>query len=167
MMVIRLKNILLIGVRPPVEALTLLLPYPPNAGRAMKQPPMRLATPRAMSSRLADSVMPCRPSPVLPSPPPRAFAATDDSKNPSNAMRKEVLMASRTCFMYDGTNGQWKGNGEPVLDLTSPRISRPFLSQRKAHANTAERATTIKRSGMYATEGNRGCSLRFSVLQDS
>lgn len=53
----------------------------------------------------------------------------------------------------------------PPEDLTSPRISRPFLSQAKAHVKTAERTTTVKRSGKYATQGYRGCSVRFRVLE--
>lgn len=162
--VMRLRTMLLIGVRPPVEALTLLRPYPPKAGRAMKHPPTRFATPRATSSRLADNVMPCSSSPGVVAPPPRAFAAMEDSKKPSRAMRKEVLIASRTCFMCDGTKGQWNGIGDPLLDLTSPRMESPFSCHEKAQVKTAERTTTTKRSGTYATEGNRGCSLRFKVL---
>ena len=130
----------------------------------MKQDPTRLATPRATSSRLADRVMPWSDAPGVSWPPPSAFAATDDSKKPNKAMRNEVLIASRTCFICDGTKGNWNGNGEPVLDLTSPRISRPSLFQANAHVNTADRVTTRKRSGMYATEGNRGCKRFFIVL---
>ena len=140
--------ILLIGVFPPVDAFTLLLPYPPKAGRAMKQPPTIFATPSATSSRFALSDMPWMPSPGLPWPPPRLFAATDDSKKPSRAIRKEVLIASRTWCICDGTKGQRNGKGDPVLDLTFPRISKPLLSQSKRHARTAERTTTKKRSGM-------------------
>ncbi len=147
MTVIRLRMILLIGVFPPVDAFTLLLPYPPKAGRAMKQPPTIFATPRATSSRFALNDMPWMASP-WPPPPPRLFAATEDSKKPSRAMRKEVLIASRTWCMCDGTNGQRNGKGDPVLDCTLPRISKPLLSQSKRHAKTAERTTTRKRSGM-------------------
>ena len=147
MIVIRLRMILLIGVLPPVDAFTLLLPYPPKAGRAMKQPPTIFATPRATSSRFALNDMPWMASPCPP-PPPRLFAATEDSKKPSRAMRKEVLIASRTWCICDGTKGQRNGKGAPVLDSTSPRISKPLLSQSKRHAKTAERTTTMKRSGM-------------------
>ena len=159
----RLRMMLLIGVLPPVDALTLLLPYPPNAGRAMKHPPTILATPSATSSRLALSTMPCRPS-RLPSPPPRLLAATEDSKKPRRAIRKEVLMASLTCFMCEGIKGHLKGKGEPVLDFTWPRISSPFLFQPHFQVKTAERTTTINRSGMYATDGYRGCKRRLSSL---
>lgn len=94
--VIRLRKILLMGLRAPVEALTLLLPYPPNAGRAIKQPPTTLATPRATISLLGLTVIPLIPVPLLsPSP----FAATEDSKKPSSAIMKEVLIAVRTWFI--------------------------------------------------------------------
>ena len=146
--VIRLRTILLIGVLPPVDALTLLLPYPPKAGNAMKHPPTMLAIPRATNSRLADSETPCRPSPGLLPPVPRDFAATEDSKKPSSAIKKEVLIAARTCFMKDGTSGQWNGKGLPVLDWTFPSTWRPSLSQPNFQVNTAERTTTTKRSGM-------------------
>lgn len=96
MTVTRLSMMLLIGVLPPVDLLTLLLPYPPKAGSAMKQPPTMFATPKATSSRLALRDIPQMPSPGLPSPPPRLLAATDDSKKPSKAIRKEVPIASRT-----------------------------------------------------------------------
>ena len=144
MTVMRLRMILLIGVLPPVDALTLLLPYPPKAGKAIKHPPTTLATPRATSSRLALRDILC--SPLLP-PPPRLFAATEDSKNPSKAMRKEVLMASCMCIILEGCNGHRNGNGEPVLDRMVPRISRPCLSQPNFHVKTADRTTTMKRSG--------------------
>lgn len=144
MTVIRLKMILLIGVFPPVDAFTLLLPYPPKAGRAMKHPPSIFATPRATSSRLALRDIPC--SPLLP-PVPRLLAATEDSKNPSSAMRNEVLMASCMCIILEGCNGHRNGKGEPVLDRMVPRISRPCLSQPNLHVKTADRTTTTKRSG--------------------
>lgn len=147
MTLMRLSMMLLIGVFPPVDAFTLLLPYPPKAGRAIKQPPTIFATPNATSSRLALSDIPWMPSPCLPSPPPKLFAATDDSKKPSNAIRKEVLIASCIRFMCDGTKGKRNGNGDPVLDWTLPRISRPCWSQPKRHVKTAERTTTKKRSG--------------------
>lgn len=50
MRVIKLRKMLLIGVLPPVDAFTLLLPYPPNAGKAINRPPVTLATPNATSS---------------------------------------------------------------------------------------------------------------------
>lgn len=142
--VIRLRNTLLIGVFPPVDAFTLLLPYPPNAGKAMKQPPTRLAIPSATSSRFALSVMSRNPSAgvVL-----MLFAATEDSKNPRSAMRKEVPMASRTCFMCPMRKGQWKGNIFPVEDLIVPRISSPFSSHPNFQVKTADRTTTINLSG--------------------
>ena len=123
---------LLIGVRPPVDTFTLLRPYPPNAGNAMKHPPTRFAKPSATSSRFADGARPVMPSSGLSLPSPSALAATLDSKKPSSAMRNEVPMASRTCVMCAGMKGQWKVKGEPVLDLTSPRMLSPRRSQRKA-----------------------------------
>ena len=144
MTVIRLRIILLIGVLPPVDAFTLLLPYPPKAGKAMKHPPNIFATPRATSSRLALRDIPCSPS--LP-PVPRLLAATEDSKKPSNAIRNEVLIASCMCTILDGCRGHRNGNGEPVLDRMVPRISRPFLSQPNFHVRTADKTTTMKRSG--------------------
>lgn len=144
MIVIRLSMILLIGVLPPVDAFTLLLPYPPKAGKAMKHPPTIFATPRATSSRLALRDMPW--SLLLP-PVPRLLAATEDSKNPSSAIRNEVLMASCMCIILEGCNGHRNENGEPVLDRMVPRISRPCLSQPNLHVNTADRTTTMKRSG--------------------
>lgn len=48
-----LKNMELAGLLPPVLLLTLLRPYPPNAGKLMKQPPTMFAMPSAISSRLA------------------------------------------------------------------------------------------------------------------
>ena len=56
--VIKLSRILLMGVVPPVDAFTLLLPYPPNAGSAMKQPPRIFAAPSAINSRFALSDIP-------------------------------------------------------------------------------------------------------------
>ena len=90
-MVMQLSRTLLIEVLPPVEMLTLLRPYPPKAGKAMKHPPMTFANPNATSSRLALSETPCTPSLPAPSPPPSALAATEDSKKPSMATRKAVL----------------------------------------------------------------------------
>ena len=69
MMVMSARKTELIGVLPPVLALTLLLPYPPKPGRAMKRPPTKFATPSATSSRLAESVtflIPSLSSPSLP-----------------------------------------------------------------------------------------------------
>ena len=113
----------------------------------MKQPPITFATPRATNSRFALKDIPCRPSPDLLSPPPKLFAATEDSKNPSKAMRKEVLMASLMWVMWLGMKGKRNVNGEPVLDSTLPRIERPCWSQLNLHVKTAERTTIIKRSG--------------------
>jgi len=87
------RNMLLMGVFPPVDALTLLLPYPPNAGSAMKMPPTTLAVPSATNSRFGLRFMLWICDPVF-SPTPRLLAATDDSKNPSRAMMKLVLNAS-------------------------------------------------------------------------
>ena len=144
MTVMRLRMMLLIGVLPPVDAFTLLLPYPPKAGRAMKHPPRMFATPRDTSSRLALRDMPCSPS--LP-PVPRLLAATEDSKNPSSAMRKEVLMASCMCIDLEGCRGHRNVNGEPVLDSMVPRISRPCLCHPNLQVKTADKTTTMKRSG--------------------
>ena len=60
----------------------------------MKHPPMTFATPKATSSRLALSETPCTPSVPALSPPPRALAATEDSKKPNMATRKAVLSES-------------------------------------------------------------------------
>jgi len=84
------KKTELSGPMPPVCLFTLLLPYPPNAGKDMKHAPVKLATPSATNSRFALSWMLGNVSW-----PPRLLAATEDSKKPSNAIRKEVPMASR------------------------------------------------------------------------
>lgn len=83
------------GVRPPVAALTLLLPYPPKAGKDPKQPPSKFAAPKATSSRFGLKVIPCIPSPGFTSPCGKLFEATEDSKKPRSAIRKEVPIASR------------------------------------------------------------------------
>jgi hypothetical protein len=153
---------LLIGVFPPVLAFTLLLPYPPKAGSAPKQPPTKFATPSATSSRFGLSAIPWMPS--FWSPPPKLFAATDDSKNPRSAIRKDVPIASRTWCICDVWNGQWNGNALPDVDLTSPRISRPCDAQSNRHERIAETTTTRKRSGMYATPGYLGCRRFLSSL---
>lgn len=88
------SKILLIGVLPPVDALTLLRPYPPKAGRAMKRPPIMLATPRATSSRLGLKFKFLKTFLLVVSPAPKLFAATLDSKKPKRAMTKLVLNAS-------------------------------------------------------------------------
>lgn len=49
----RLRMIELIGVFPPVALLTLLLPYPPKAGKLMKHAPTKFAAPKATSSLFA------------------------------------------------------------------------------------------------------------------
>jgi hypothetical protein len=38
-------------------------------------------------------------------------------------------------------------NGVPDVDLTSPRISRPFLSHRSCHVKIADSTTTRNLSG--------------------
>lgn len=60
----------------------------------MKQAPIKFAVPSATSSRLGLS---CMPGTSLLGP--RLLAATDDSKNPSRAMRNEVPMASLICVI--------------------------------------------------------------------
>jgi hypothetical protein len=100
MTVMMLKKILLIGVFPPVDAFTLLRPYPPNPGNAIKHPPTRLATPSATNSLFGLNCMPWIPSVPL-SPPPSALAATDDSKNPSSAIKNDVPIASLMCFICE------------------------------------------------------------------
>lgn len=55
-----------------------------------KLPPTKFATPRAINSRLALNCMPW-----IVSLPPRLLAATDDSKKPRRAIKKELDMASR------------------------------------------------------------------------
>lgn len=135
--VIRERKTLLIGVLPPVLAFTLLLPYPPNAGRAMNKPPMILATPRATSSRLAETFIFTIPSASSTSSPslliffstfavlvPRLLAATLLSKKPSRAIKKEVEKASVTCWKKDGRKGKCALKGFPLARM-SPRTSRP------------------------------------------
>lgn len=119
MSVMSARNTELMGVFPPVEWLTLLLPYPPKAGMAIKRPPIKFATPRATSSRFVDKLMPRMPSSSSYSSPflsifffgrelmlPRLFAATEDSKNPSRAMMKAVLKASLTCLKLLSSKGK-------------------------------------------------------------
>ena len=112
-----------IGVLPPVLALTLLLPYPPNAGRAMKSPPQTFATPRATNSRFALRFMflSTEASPV-----PKLFAATLLSKNPSSAITKAVLKASDAYWRCISVlNGKCMAKGFPCV-LMSPRILTPL-----------------------------------------
>lgn len=155
---IRLRKTELIGVLPPVLELTLLRPYPPNAGRAMNVPPSTLATPSATSSLFAEICafwMPCGcsssgsslPFFTLPGPPPRDLAATLLSKKPSKATSIEVPNASSIPLKLDGSNGKRASKGVP-LDLMSPRMSRPRSCHANLQAKTAPRATTTKRSGM-------------------
>lgn len=92
--VMMLMNMLLIGECAPVEALTLLLAYPPNAGRDMKHPPTTLAKPKATISLLGLTCIPFTP---LFGTPVRPLAATDDSKKPRSAMINAVLNAARIC----------------------------------------------------------------------
>lgn len=139
-----LTKTLVMGDRAPVCELSLLRPYPPNAGRAEKQPPMTLATPSATISRLALICIPLIPA-ELPSPSP--LAATDDSKKPSSAIIKALLNAVRTCFIFASWKGQLKANSPPEETSVGPRISSPLASQSRCQAKTADRATTKKRSG--------------------
>jgi hypothetical protein len=142
--VIRLKKTLVMGERAPVWELSLLRPYPPNAGRAEKQPPMTLATPSATISRLALICIPLIPS-DLPSLSP--LAATDDSKKPRRAIMKALLIAVRTCFMWANWKGQLNENSPLEPTSVGPRISSPLDSQSRCQAKTADRATIKKRSG--------------------
>lgn len=142
--VMMLRKTLAIGDLAPVCELSLLRPYPPNAGRAEKQPPMTLATPSATISRLALICIPVIPA-ELPSPSP--LAATDDSKKPSNAIIKALLNAVRTCFIFASCKGQVKANSPPEPTSVGPRISSPLASQSRCQAKTADRATTRNRSG--------------------
>ena len=128
----------------------------------MKQPPTIFATPSATSSRLALREIPSNPSPGLL--PPRLLAATQDSKNPSNEIKKEVPIASRMCVICDGISGNRKGNGAPVVDSILPNISTPLDCQSNPQANTAESTTTTKRSGTYATFGYLGWRYFFTCL---
>lgn len=148
----RLKNTQLIGLLPPVATLTLLFPYPPNAGRLMKHPPTRLATPRATSSRFALNCMPGKLAEA-----PRLLAAMVDSKKPRRARRNEVLMASRMCFMWAGWKGKRKVKRWPDAASTLPRTATPCSSQPSFEHRTVATMTTKKRSGMKATDGYRGC----------
>jgi hypothetical protein len=144
--VMMLRKTLLIGVFPPVEAFTLLLPYPPKAGRAMNRPPVIFATPRATSSRLALRFI-FLITELADSPTPKLLAATEDSKKPSNAIMKLVLKASEAYLSCDFSRGQCTGNGLlPVL--MSPRISTPSWSHLNCQLKMAERTTMTKRSGM-------------------
>lgn len=160
--VIRPRNTPLIGEFAPVAALSLLRPYPPNAGSDMKHPPITLATPRATSSRLALKDIPFIP-PLFPSP--RPFAAIDDSKNPSSAMMKDVLIALGRCRMCDILYGQRKAKvGFPSF-LREPRTSNPFLSHWSFQVRITERKTTRNRSGKKTIEGKRGSRRLFRVLR--
>jgi hypothetical protein len=94
MIVMILKNTELMGVLPPVLAFTLLLPYPPNPGNALKHDPTMFAAPSAISSLFGLCWIPLIES-LVPSPPPRLLAATEDSKNPRRAIKNDVLIASR------------------------------------------------------------------------
>ena len=96
-----LRNTQAMGLLPPVAPFSLLFPYPPNAGRLIKHPPTRFATPSATSSLFALSCIPGKSDEE-----PRLFAATVDSKKPSSAMTNDVLMASRMCGMFAGWKGQ-------------------------------------------------------------
>ena len=97
-----LRNTELIGVLPPVARLSLLRPYPPNAGSPVKQAPTRLDAPSATSSRLALSSMPVTTPAVAD---PRLLAATELSKKPSSAMRNEVGSECRINFIFARQNG--------------------------------------------------------------
>jgi hypothetical protein len=149
--VIRARKILLIGVFPPVDALTLLLPYPPNAGRAINRPPTTLAVPKATSSRFALRCIFCIARPFFPSSP-KLLAATEDSKKPSNAMRKLVLKVSDVYLRCIPPKGQCIGKRLPLVSM-SPKISTPFSSQRSCQHRMADRRTTMNRSGIYAIPG--------------
>ena len=153
------KKTELIGVFPPVLALTLLRPYPPNPGRAMNSPPSRFATPSATSSRLDERGISFNPSHsstsspfllttflIVPEEAPRLLAATLLSKKPSRAIMKAVLKASLTCLKLPSSKGKWTLKGVPS-DRISPMIGKPCFSQSKAQVKTAERTTTMKRSG--------------------
>lgn len=149
------SKILLTGVLPPVEALTLLLPYPPKAGRAMNTPPMMFATPNATSSRFGLKFRFLKTFPLVASPTPKLFAATLDSKKPRSAMTKLVLKASEAYAKCEGCSGNRAGNGLP-MDSMLPRIARPFLSQPNFQVKMAESTTITNRSGTYAADGYRG-----------
>jgi hypothetical protein len=153
---------LLIGVLPPVEALTLLRPYPPKAGKDMNKPPTTFATPRATSSLFALRLTFLRTF-CLPSPAPKLLAATLLSKKPSRAMTKDVEKASEAYLRCETRSGKWTGNGLPLL-LISPKISRPCLSHPNFHVNTAESTTIRNLSGTYAMDGKRGCKYFLSSL---
>jgi hypothetical protein len=60
---------------------------------------------------------------------PRLLAATDDSKNPSRAMRNEVPMASLICVICDSWNGHLKVKRWPDAAFISPMIATPLSSQ--------------------------------------
>ena len=145
-----LKNTLLIGVKPPVLTLTLLLPYPPKAGSAMKHPPTTFATPSATSSLFGLNVTFLSPLSSFPLPALKLFAATLLSKKPSRAIRNAVLNASAVFVKLPQSNGKSNLNGVPFA-LIEPMISSPWLAQSNFHAKTALRTTTRNRSGTYAT----------------
>lgn len=126
----------------------------------MKSPPTILATPRATSSRFADTVtfvMPSGSSTSVPSafttflvltvPVGSDLAATLDSKKPSKAIRKDVEKASFTCLKLSESKGKCAWKGAPFA-LMFPRMSRPCLSQPHLHVRTADNTTTRNRSGM-------------------
>lgn len=140
----------------------------------MNKPPIMLATPKATSSLLAETVtlvIPSGSSTSLPSSfvvflvfpvlAPKDFAATLDSKNPRRATRKAVEKASLTCLKLSESNGKCAWKGTPFA-LMFPRMSRPCLSHPHFHVSTADKTTTKNLSGMYATQGVLGCSLFFT-----
>lgn len=137
-----LKNTQLMGLFPPVAIFSLLFPYPPKAGRAMKHPPTKFAVPSATSSRFALSCMPAKSVD-----PPRLLAATVDSKKPSRAIRNEVLMASRMCVICEGTKGKRKVKRRPEAALMGPMMARPWESQPSLEQRMVATTTMMKRSG--------------------
>ena len=146
-----LRNTQAMGLLPPVAPFSLLFPYPPNAGRLIKHPPTRFATPSATSSLFALSCIPGKSDEE-----PRLFAATVDSKKPSSAMTNDVLMASRMCGMFAGWKGQRNVKRRPDAAWMGPRTVTPWVSQPSFQQRTVAMATMRKRSGMKATEGYRG-----------
>jgi len=103
------------------------------------------AVPSATSSRFALSMTSWMPSA---GPAPSDLAATLDSKKPRSEMTKEVESADSRCLMLEKLKGKRAGKATPELERTSPRICRPWRSQRSFQVRIVATTTIVKRSGM-------------------
>ena len=138
---------LLIGVVPPVWALSLLRPKPPKAGRVVKQPPITFAVPNAISSRLALSDVACSASFSGR----KLFAVTDDSKKPRSAIRKDVLKTMLISSIL--CKGHRKVGRLEVEEPSEPSISRPLSWSESDLVSAVATTITMRRSGNKAMDG--------------